>query len=69
MKKNERGEQVFCEIVRNRSGADSGELDFTMDMYTIQDLKEPDRQKALDAMYNAYSMASGILGKKAKRDK
>ena len=60
------GEQQFACILRNRSGMDSGSIDFGARF--IDELCPADQQDAVNAAYAVYEKWCRETGKKAARD-
>lgn len=61
------GEQQFACILRNRSGIDSGEIDFGARFIDV--LSEGEQQDAIEAVYSVYLKWCSECGKKSNRDK
>ena len=60
------GEQQFAAIIRNRSGMDSGNIDY--DARDITCLSTVDQQDAVDSAYMLYETFRDQTGLRARRD-
>lgn len=60
------GEEQFACVLRNRSGMDSGCIDFGA--RSITHLSEPEQQEAVEMAYSIYSKWRDETGKKSTRE-
>ena len=63
------GEQIFASIIRNRSGMDSGCIDYACRTIAIEELYEGEKQDIADTAFALYQSVCRASGKKAKNDK
>lgn len=47
--KNNRGDDVYAEIVRRSSGVDSGEIDFSLDVDGVEKMEPYDKKESIIA--------------------
>jgi hypothetical protein len=62
------GEPIYASIVRNRSGIDSGCIDYGCRVIAIEELCDGDKQDIADTAYALYESVCRASGKKAVRD-
>jgi hypothetical protein len=60
------GEPIYASIIRNRSGVDSGDIDYGARVFEIEKLSEGDKQDICDTAYALYKTICQYTGKKAK---
>lgn len=62
------GEPIYASIMRNRSGFDSGEIDYGHRVEATAALGEHDKQSITDTAYALYESVCRETGKQSKRD-
>ncbi len=58
------GEPIYASIVRNRSGVDSGEIDYGCRVFDIEELSGSDKQSICDTAYALYRSICQCTGKR-----
>lgn len=62
------GEPIYASIVRNRSGMDSGCIDYNCRVCAVEDLCDDDKQDIANTAYALYESVCRAAEKKAERD-
>ena len=62
------GEPIYASIVRNRSGMDSGCIDYGCRVTAVEELCDGDKQDIANTAYALYESVCRASGKRAKRD-
>ena len=62
------GEPTYASIVRNRSGIDSGEIDFGLRTSAVKELSDGDKQEIANTAFALYESIKTATGKTAVRD-
>ena len=62
------GESIYASIVRNRSGIDSGCIDFGLRTFVVEKLSEGDKQDIADAAFALYESICRATSRCAERD-
>ncbi len=61
------GEPIYASIMRNRSGIDSGRIDYGCRVFEIAKLCDGDKQDIADTAYALYESVCRAVGKKANK--
>ena len=62
------GESIYASIVRNRSGIDSGCIDYGLRIFEVQKLREGDKQDIANTAFALYESICRAAGKHAELD-
>jgi len=62
------GEPIYASIMRNRSGIDSGCIDYGCRVCAIGDLDDADKQDIADTAFALYESVCRAAGTRAKKD-
>jgi len=62
-----KGEPIYASIVRNRSGIDSGCIDYGCRVFEIEKMCDGDKQDIADTAFALYESVCRYSGKKARR--